>query len=130
MSYYYSSILISIPNIRCISASVLSISWSRALRFLSFQSRLCRIGTPFWNCCAVVSKSVCQPFVYLVTLSQHDFYAIQILYCHTKLNYLWANIINRNEMRVNYTQNPKDLTQILYIIFNFAVFLDIFDNSI
>lgn len=33
-------------------------------------------------------------------------------------------------MRVNYTQNPKDLTQILYIIFNFAVFLDIFDNSI
>lgn len=33
-------------------------------------------------------------------------------------------------MRVNYTQNPKDLTQILCVVFNFAVFLDIFDNSI
>ena len=29
-------------------------------------------------------------------------------------------------MRVNYTQNPKDLTQILCVVFNFAVFLDIF----
>ena len=33
-------------------------------------------------------------------------------------------------MRVNYTQIQQDLMQILCVIFIFAVFSDIFDNSI
>lgn len=33
-------------------------------------------------------------------------------------------------MRVKYTQNLKDLTQKRCVVFNFDVFLDIFDNSI
>ena len=33
-------------------------------------------------------------------------------------------------MRVNYTQIQQDLTQILCVIFIFAVFPDIFDNAI
>lgn len=33
-------------------------------------------------------------------------------------------------MRINYTQIHQDLTQILCVIFIFAVFSDIFDNAI
>ena len=37
-TYYNSSTFTSIPNMRCISAKVLSISWSSALRFLKLSA--------------------------------------------------------------------------------------------